>query len=251
MMALFSDIQSTILTRKAGTGLVDRIIQDAAFAYMPSQLRQIKGQLETGGVDLLIMDLASRLDNKLGSQLIQDQFRKTKTKVFGGITPHRAVELYQQFSGQEFAKENLFLLEVSSPLQGDFSTIFNLFARSVSYQPFTITGDRKPVGGLHLDTVTGGEPVDLRITTLDDKKGTLQRWFNALAALVTHEDGTFGVPADYATTIKVVHSYFDPDDQPDSALVDTAEYRPVSIEVNLDRESHELKRLDMVFTQVV
>ncbi len=259
-MALFDQVKARLaqqqsnLSAGAAGGLGERIMNDAAFAYLPPELRKIKRQVETGDVDGAVMDLASKLDNKLGSQLIREQFMKTKSKLFGGMTPEKAIKYYQEFSAQPLAKENLFLIEVSQDPGISDSKLFNMFVRSIGYSPFTISGERKQVGGLQMDVVTGSEPVELRISTWDDKQGTIHDWFKGLSSLVAHSDGTVGLPAEYSVEIKITHSYINPD--PDSqekikALVEKAHFRPVSIETSLDRDGHDFKRLDLVWTEVI
>lgn len=168
------------------------------------------------------------------------------TPLFGGISPEKARDLYQQMREHRFAKKNLFLLEVSSPLMGHI-THFNLFATDVDYTPFSITGDKRKVGGATVDIVQGSEPVEMRITTMDDQNGTLKQWFSMHHAALAAQDGTVGLPGESAITIKIVHSYIEPTSL---GYEDKGLFRPASLEVGFSRREDALQELQMSFSQL-
>jgi len=190
--------------------------------------------------------ILDKLRPGLGGALSQERFWNTKTPLFGGITPKRAKEIYDAAQAEPRAKKNLFLLQVTSELRG-YEAKFNLFATEVDYAPYTVTGEKRHVGLASVDAVTAHEPVELRITTLDDVDGTLKRWFAAHSRLVGDRDGTVGVPADYAVRFHILHSRIVRDTD---SYIDAGLFRPASIELSLSRREDAMQELQMTFTQL-
>ena len=193
----------------------------------------------------LLSALFSAASGGLGSQA---NFWGSPTPLFGGITPAEAKRIYDEMQGQKLAKKNLWMLEVFSPLLG-LESRFNLFATEVEYAPFIITGDKRRIGGAVVDSVLGHEPTELRLTTVDDKAGTLKRWFSAHHAAVSHRDGTVGLPIEYAIRIKVVHAFITPGSNR-GGYEDIGLFRPVNLDVNLSRREDGLQELGMTFSQL-
>ncbi len=180
--------------------------------------------------------------------------RNTRTPLLGGITLDQAARMHAEMRSVDRAKKNLFVIEVSdlstsnnSLPEGDGFYSFNFFAVEVNYAPLTISGEKRRVGGVMLDGLTGNEPVEMRITTFDDTEGTLKRWFSSKAESIAHKDGTVGVPADYLVKIVVSH-----------AFVAGAEGKPfreeflmraVNIEHDLSRRDDAMAELQMTFTE--
>jgi len=170
----------------------------------------------------------------------------TATPLYGGISPKEAKSIQQEAIRTGRAKKNLFLVRVSSPLMGDFSDEFNLFCTDIEHGPVTLTGDKLKVGATVIDSATGTEVDEIRMTTMDDKKGTIRKWFSAHSDAVASADGTVGVPADYAITITVTHSFVG-----DLGGFRTKGlFRPVSYEVSLSRREDALEEVQMTFTQL-
>lgn len=185
------------------------------------------------------------------------------SRATGGLRPLEAKRIIQESLETNFARKNLFIVSIkeqpieSSDVQSRRSgglDLFNMFVLDVSYGPITITADSHKIGSAVLDQPNGTEAVELRITTLDDEHGTIKSWFTQLSALVTHEDGTMGVPADYLAKISITHSFVTDESskywlggvQP--WKVD-AYFRPVSMEFDLSRKEDAFEEFTMVFHQ--
>jgi hypothetical protein len=184
-------------------------------------------------------------------------FYTTPNKLMGGITPERARKLHDQQMAMTYAKENLFLLQVVEHRTSreenawkNAGQLFNMFAIDLSYSPSTISGNPIKIGGATIDGVSSSEPVDLRVTTYDDERGSLKQWFEAKANQVVRSDGTHGLPVDYLVRINIVHQFVDPQ-APIPDWVYHGEYlmRPVNMDVELNRSGHDLAKLTMSFHQ--
>jgi len=172
------------------------------------------------------------------------------SQVWGGISLSEAKALHQKSLETRLAFKNLWMLEVvSSPLGGDFTEAFNLFAHSVEFTPITLAGDKVNIGAAVMDTITSAQPIELSVTTRDDQYGTLRRWFDAHAAEVAHSDGTIGYPADYGISIKITHAFVTPDSNK-GGFEDKGRYRPGTINVSLSREEQNAEMLTMTFIQL-
>lgn len=225
-----------------GASAIASTVQGIALGAAQGALAEAVGKLLPGGF------MGSILSSALGGLLSQSRFWGSPTPLFGGISPSEAKRIYSEVQGTKFAKKNLWILEVSSPISG-LETRFNLFATEVEYSPFQIEGDKRNVGGSVVDAVRGQGAVELRITTLDDKKGTLKRWFAAHHAAISRKDGTIGLPAEYAVRVKVVHAFITRGSAI-GAYEDIGLYRPVSVEMNLSRREDGLEELQMSFSQL-
>ena len=166
--------------------------------------------------------------------------------LLGGISMADARQIYQEARSTRFAKKNLFLIDVSSKLKGSISN-FNLFVTDIEYAPFTLTGEKRRVGSSVLDSVQSGEPVELRVTTLDDQAGTLKNWFQAHCMAAVAQDGTVGVPEQYVIKIVITHAFIKPASW---AYTDTGLYRPANIEFSLSRREDALQEIQMSFSQL-
>lgn len=213
----------------------------------------MRGDLDSAGLRVLNSGLLNNLFPGMSGIASQTMYWGTPVPLFGGITPKEARRIYDALRGQKLAKKNLWLIEVSSPLQGDKSQPFNLFATEVEYAPFTISGEKRRVGGAVVDAVQGNEPVELRLTTMDDQVGTLKRWFENHAAKVAAEDGTVGVPAEYAIKITVVHSFVGlqsgANEYKDNYR-SVGLFRPANLELSLSRREDGLQEVQMTFSQL-
>lgn len=131
--------------------------------------------------------------------------------------------------------------------------LFNLFALDVSFTGFMLTGEAVPLGSGIVDNLTGIERVEVRVTTYDDRRGTLERWFMAKCRQAANQDGTFGLPRDYLVvlTIQQMPASLEVPTSTDDGERLTRKYlmRPVSIEVELSRRDPGPKELQMTFAQ--
>ncbi|NDY89705.1 hypothetical protein [Ideonella livida] len=116
-------------------------------------------------------------------------------------------ELMGRIERVSLAWSSLYRIEVreasSVGMSGQAGPLLGLLAQSVSFGSRTIVGEATPLGGGYRDSPTGGQGTQIRVTTLDDSAGTLQRWFEAKADQVIHPDGTVGLPKDYLLAITV------------------------------------------------
>lgn len=156
---------------------------------------------------------------------------------------------YREFIALSRARKNHFIIQVNSNVTGDFSNKMNLFVTDIDLNPMNLSGEKKRVGGGFVDTPTGAEATEIRITTMDDEEGTIKRWFEQHCAAVVASDGTFGVPANYAVTIKVLHAVVDGEDTT-SAFTNKGLYRAASYEVQLSRREQAMQEVALTFTQL-
>ncbi len=210
-----------------------------------------RGDISSAGLRVLDSGLLNDFLPGLSSIASQVAYWGRPTPLFGGITPTEAREIYRTMQQVEFSKKNLFLIEVSSNLEGDLiSQWFNMFATELDYSPLTISGEKRKVGGTVLDSIAGNEHVELRITTLDDKFGIIKKWYEAHHNATVAQDGTVGVPASYAIKIKIVHSYVTSASALPGAYESIGWFRPSNLEINLSRHEDALQEVQMTFSQI-
>jgi len=206
----------------------------------------MRGDWDAAGFNLL-RGLLPGIGGDLASQAA---YWGMPTPLFGGISPREAKRIYDAMRGERFAKKNLWLLEIKSALTGDaWNERFNLFATELEYAPYIIAGDKARVGGAVVDTVQGAEPVELRLTTLDDAEGSVKQWFAAHHSATAARDGSVGVPGNYAITFKIVHAIITRESNVGSHE-DMGLFRPVNLDVNLSRREDGLQEVQMTFSQL-
>ena len=200
------------------------------------------GSWEDAVVNILDSGIA---DKALGAFGGRDHMSKS-TQLYGGISAAEAKKIHSEAINTKRAKRNLFLLKVSSALQGDFSHEFNLFCTGIDHTPVIIVGDRATIGASVVDLPSANEVDEMRITTMDDRQGTIKKWFEQHAAAVVARDGTVGVPASYAITITIEHSFVGDAKGFESKGL----FRAVTYESSLSRREDELEEITMSFTQL-
>ena len=210
----------------------------------------MNGDLLGAAGGLLNTGILNGVLGKLAGPLKQARYWATPTPLFGGISPAMAKAMHQESTGIEYAKKNLFIIEVSSLIGGDFSSRFNMLASSVDYSPTTITGNKIKIGGATTDSVQSSEPTELTITTLDDSNGSIKAWFNDHAHAVVSSDGTVGLPAFYAIKIKIVHAVIESSLFSLGAYEDIGLYRPAGLSLSLSRSEDALQEITMTFSQL-
>lgn len=240
----------------AGMGLVNK--------YVPVQAQRIadvgagamsdlmNGDWNAAGLRVMNSGILNQYLPDMGGLASQTAYWGTPTPLLGGISPAEARKIHEDMVGQKLAHKNLWLLEVTSWLGGGVKNMpdrFNLFATEVDYAPFAVTADKRRIGGAVVDAVQGGEPVELRMTTMDDQEGAIKRWFAAHYGEVCARDGTVGVPANYAITIKVVHAFITRASNR-GGYEDIGLFRPANLEVSLSRREDGLQELQMTFSQL-
>lgn len=240
------------------------LITNAVNQYIPHDLRNAinqgsdilgqfaSGDFEGGFVAALDAAMASgKLDSLFGGipglgGPSRRKFWGGANALYGGITPTEAMRIHAEVRETKRSKKNLFLLKVRSNLVGDYSHEFNLSCTEIERGLGEVSGNKSRAGGAVLDTLLQREAGTVRITTLDDQKGMLKRWFLDHVAAQVKPDGTFGVPASYAVEILVQHSFVG--DTGGFTLKGT--YRAQSCETSLSRREDGLEELQMTFTQL-
>lgn len=169
------------------------------------------------------------------------------SEIFGGLRPGNARQVYLTAMRAGKARKNLFLVRCESWIGGDVSQLVNLYALDVEHGLGEVSGSKGRVGAAAVDLLGQLESGTLRITTLDDKVGTLKRWFDAHIAATANKNGTFGVPARYAIQIQIQHAFAGPSF---GGYLKRGLYRAQSCETGLSRREDALSELSMTFTQL-
>ncbi|MFA5920111.1 MAG: hypothetical protein WC856_02320 [Methylococcaceae bacterium] len=243
----------TGMARNAGVGAINRAIgpngQRIANTASGAIGDIMRGDIGRAGLRILDSGLLRDFLPGMDGVAAQARYFGTPTPVFGGLTPFEAQQIYFEMRDNQFCKKNLWLIEVSSSLFGDVSHRFNLFATELEYGQFTITGEKRKIGGASVDIVNSSEPVELRLTTLDDQDGCIKTWFAAHCAAAVNKDGTVGVPSTYVVRIKVVHGFITQGSNW-GGYEDIGYFRPGSINMSLSRKEDNLQELELNFVQI-
>ena len=211
----------------------------------------MRGDINAAGLRVLDSGLLNDFLPGMSGIASQVMYWGRPTPLFGGITPTEARQIYQTMRSSRLSKKNLFLIEVSSSLLGDWvSQWFNLFATELDYTPLTISGDKRKVGGAVLDSVQSSEPTELRVTTMDDQFGTIKRWYEQHHAATVSQDGTVGTPSQFAIQFKIVHSFITRQSTPAEAYESIGWFRPSSLEISLSRRDDAMQEIQMTFSQI-
>lgn len=257
-MGLYNDIAERLangartayrdsISRLGSAGLSAAI--DGVNAYMPTDMQIGKkfGSRTITGIGKGIKKAGRGISNKG----IPEEFWTTETPCMGGITPKEARQIIEDAIGQNRSKKNLWRVEVSSKLDSgelNLPTLFNLFATELSYSA-VITGEATKIGGANYDVVQGVEPVELSLTTYDDRDGTLKKWFLAHQSAAVSRDGTVSEPDSYAVKIRVLHGFINRPDAGDP-FETVGLFRPTNMELTLSRSEDGLEEIQMTFTQL-
>jgi outer membrane lipoprotein SlyB len=177
-----------------------------------------------------------------------------KLQLLGGISLGEAERIASEALSTNYAKKNLWYLQLGEWEKEDgyedISHAFNMFATDVSYAPRSITSEGKPIGMAVMDSISGAERAELRVTTYDDARGTIRGWFESKLSKVAHDDGTVGLPSEWLIKIHVFQSATD---EIGGALFgqfkDSYLMRPTSIEYELSRTEDGLQTIQMTFSQ--
>lgn len=207
-------------------------------------------------------DMASFVANEFAGQYVEKkidqadsflrkQIRSWISRIGGGNhydgIPEKA--RYREFIALSRARKNHFIIQIESNLTGNFSKKMNLFVTDIDLNPMNISGEKRRVGGTFVDAPTGAEATEIRITTMDDKEGTIKKWFERHCAAVVASDGAFGVPADYGVRITVLHAVVDGEDST-SAFKNSGLYRAATYELQLSRREQAMQEVNLTFTQL-
>lgn len=209
----------------------------------------MNGNLGAAGLRILDSGLLRGFLPGMDGVAAQARYFGTPTPLFGGISPAEAQQIYFEMRDRPLCRKNLWLIEVSSNLWGDVSHRFNMFATELEYGQFTITGEKRKVGGASVDIVNSAEPVELRLTTLDDQTGFIKTWFSTHCAATVAKDGTVGLPIDYAIRFRIVHGFIT-ENSNFGGYEDIGNYRAGSAEFSLSRREDALQELQLSFVQL-
>lgn len=234
----------------AALGRAGQMLKTTAAARLSSLVAQKLSPLSVRRVQQLL-----QLTEFAGGLSGSDDITDLQQPLLGGITLREAREMYEQLRDAQLARKNLFFVRVVDynppPVEyADgmyFTSLFNLFAVDVSYSPFTLTGDKAPIGSAVFDKLSGSDPVELTITTMDDSRGSIKRWFQGKYLQAAHADGTFGLPSEYWVDIEVYHAT--PQAREDAYWV-TWRMRPQNTQHELSRRDQALGEVAMTFAQV-
>lgn len=244
------------MARNAATGVANK--------YIPGNMQRIAnaatgavGDIMNGNID----NAATRIFDSgvldgvipgMSGIAAQARYWGTPTPLYGGISPREAKQIYDELRNNRYARKNLYLLEVSSKLAslpGDVSGRFNMFAVDLDYAPYTITGEKKKIGAAHVDITNSADPVELRMTTMDDQDGFIKQWFAAHCAAAAAQDGTVGVPDKYAISIRIVHGFIT-EGSNQGGYEDVGDFRPANMDISLSRRDQALSELQLTFVQL-
>lgn len=199
--------------------------------------------------------IGQKINNLLTGELATELlFNGLPNPLLGGITPFEAAQIVQEVQSTNYAKKNLYFIEITDFApgsgSGNSSGLFNLFCTSVSLGGGNINGEGHAIGSGAMDSISGSERGEIRLTSLDDASGQIKRWFALRKSFAVHSDGTFGVPADYLLQIRILHAAIN-----DAVMAQFGGYeekyivRPASIETELSRSEGGLQEIQLAFTQ--
>lgn len=264
-MGLFSNISSnlpTIVQNAAGN-----VLAGQAQKYLPAGIGSKIGSITSIGSALASGNLSAAASAVLGSGLLNGVlgkgagalssvlYQSTPNELLGGLTPLAAKQLYSYGTATKYARKNLFFVQLT-PISGEGGTLegngprtINIFCTEVSYAPWTVTGMKHQIGSASVDTVQNGEPTELRLTTLDDSKGSVKKFFRKMALKAARPDGTVGVPKDYLMKFRVLHAFVSDATNSASGYEDTLLVRAGSIELDLSRRDDQMQEIQLTFVE--
>ena len=218
---------------------------------------RVQGRIQSRIADKMNEAVLSRSAQRLlvaarsqAGAAVNEVMRNRPSELVGNITLKEAEMIHAISSSIERARKNYWMLEIESPITTDrVAAHFNMLATDVDYTIANISGDRKRIGGATIDSLVGREPIELRVTCLDDASGMIKNWFLMHVEQASPTDGTINVPASFAIKIRVVHNAVT--EQSRRNEFETYEYfRPISIETSLSRRDSALSEVTMTFSQM-
>lgn len=172
---------------------------------------------------------------------------------WGGLKGNDYFDLFHESAMTAKAWKNLFWVSIEdrnpNGASRDLGSMWNMLATDVTFGPATMPGEAVSVGGANIDKLTGTERTEVRITTLDDSRGSIKRWFLGKAAQVADSDGSFGLPVDYLVKVRITHMAPTNQGSDDARLRHVFLMRPGTIEFELSRTEAALESLQMSFVQ--
>lgn len=242
----------------AASGLVKTAVGTLAPSMSGALSKALSGDYLGAGLNALGQTgLGKAVNGALtGSTATSLLYETMNLPLLGGITPFEARQILQDIQATNYARKNLFFLELldyfpaNGGAQGQSSGLFNLFATAVSFEPSTVSGEAVNIGSAQMDGVHGSERTDIHITTLDDAYGSIQRWYDTRFMALAHDDGTVGVPADYLVQVRLLQAAVnDTTMKRYGGLERIWVMRPAAISIELDRGDQQLQQIQLTFTQ--
>lgn len=233
----------------AAAGRVAQMVKSTAAARISNMVAQKLSPTSIKRIQQLL-----QLNDFVSGLAGGDDITSIEQPLLGGVTLTQARQLYEQLRDAQLARKNLFFIRVVDynppPLEyaegSYFTSLFNLFAVDVSYSPGTLSGEKIPLGSAVMDRISGVESIELNITTMDDSRGSLKRWFDAKVAQAAHADGTFGLPCETWVDIECYHAT--PQARDDAYKINVR-MRPQNTSHDLSRRDQGLSEVVMTFTQ--
>lgn len=207
-------------------------LSSKALKYSSAARNLLSGNLSGAGNALL--------DNRFGRTTM---FSEGGNIILAGQSWASQLQMFEEASSVQRERTNLWHIGVD-PVGRLQAPRVNLLATEVSFNSVQLGYEPVKVGSGFTQAPTGAEPAELRIVCYD-VNGEIKTWFDRLAMLAAHPDGTFGVPSDYANTITVTHGAIEEGRGYSKSWV----LLPVSCEVNLSRSTDEFTALNLSFTQ--
>lgn len=151
--------------------------------------------------------------------------------------------MYQEAQAVQRERSNLWHVLVE-PIGKINPPRINLLATEFNYNGVQLGYDTKKIGSGFTQVPTGVDPIELTLTTYD-VDGEIKAWFDHLKSLAVHEDGTFGLPSEYANTFTITHGAIEEGRGYTKSFV----LIPVSCQVSANRTVEEFTQLNLTFTQ--
>jgi len=173
---------------------------------------------------------------------------------FGGLTQDRAIQLFNESANTPRALASLWHIAItervfSRAAPRGISRMLNLLAIDCNFEPITLTGDSVALGAAMIDNLTGVDRVQVSITTYDDDRGSITRWFDGKRDQAARMDGTFGLPADYLIGLTITQMDVLGQSDPSERVVHRLLVRPESLSKDLNRRTHELEEIQLRFVE--
>lgn len=211
----------------------------------------MRGDVNAAGLRILDSGLLNKLLPGMSAAASQVMYWNRPSPLFGGITPTEALRIHQTMQSTRLSKKNLFLIEASSQLMGDWvSPWLNMFATEIEYSPYILGGDKHRTGSATIDSVRTGDAVEMRITTMDDQFGTIKKWYELHHSNAVAQDGTVGLPSMYAIKFNIIHSFVTRESTLYGAYESIGWFRPSNLDISLSRREDAMQEVQMTFSQL-
>lgn len=128
----------------------------------------------------------------------------------GGLSLRDAQKNADKALRQRFARRNFFNVTVQKHADSEGVKAFPAFsflAVEASYTDHQLTGEKRRVGAAQADSLQSREAVELQLITYDTADGQIKRLLRGMSASAVNQDGTVGVPFDYALIITLEHAF--------------------------------------------